>query len=57
MRKLSEQLEIFGVSEVIRRIEMEPVRETDRRRMMRRVEVTHDMMSELPLAEDLSFLH
>src|SRR5271165_2187857 len=57
MRKLSEQLEIFGVNEVIRRIEMEPAREADRRRMMRRVEVTHDMMSELPLAEDLSFLH
>ena len=57
MQKLSEQLEIFGVSEVMRRIEIESVREADRRRMMRRVEVTHDMMSELPLAEDLSFLH
>jgi hypothetical protein len=57
MPKLSEQLEIFGVNEVLRRIEMEPVPATERRRMLRRVEVTHDMMSELPVAEDLSFLH
>ena len=57
MPKLSEQLEIFGVTEVLRRIEMEPVPATERRRLMRRVEVTHDMMSELPTAEDLSFLH
>jgi Plasmid encoded RepA protein len=57
MQKLSEQLEIFGVNEVVRRIEMEPVRPSERRRLLRRVEVTYDMMTELPVAEDLSFLH
>ena len=57
MRKLSEQLEIFGVSEVVRRLEMEPVDPGERRRLLRRIETTHDMMTELPVAEDLSFLH
>ena len=57
MPKLSEQLEIFGVTEVLRRIEMELAPATERRRLIRRVEVTHDVMSELPTAEDLSFLH
>ena len=57
MQKLSEQLEIFGVNEVVRRIEMEPVRPSERRRLLRRVEVIYDMMTELPVAEDMSFLH
>lgn len=57
MRKLSEQLEIFGLTEVVRRIEMEPVHASERRRLLRRVEVTHEMMTALPAREDLSFLH
>jgi hypothetical protein len=57
MRKLSEQLEIFGVNEVVRRIELEPGRSSERRRLLRRVEVTHDLMTELPVADDLGFLH
>lgn len=57
MRKLSEQLEIFGLNEVVRRIEMEPVRASERKRLIRRVEVTHEMMTALPAREDLSFMH
>ena len=40
---------------MVRRIEMEPVRPSERRRLLRRVEVIYDMMTELPVAEDMSF--
>lgn len=29
----------------------------ERKRLLRRVEVAHELLSELPAAEDLSFLH
>ena len=57
MRKLSEQLEIFGMTEVVRRIEMEPVPVSEKRRLFRRVELTHEMLTALPAPDDLSFLH
>jgi hypothetical protein len=57
MHNLKDQLEIFGVQEVIRRVELEPVAATQKRRAIRRIETMHEMMSELPGSEDLSFLH
>lgn len=57
MHSLKTQLEIFGVSEVIRRAEMEPVPANEKRRAIRRIETMHDMLTELPGADDLSFLH
>lgn len=57
MRTISQQLEIFGVDETLRRLEVEPMPTRDRYREIRRVELTHEMMSELPGADDLSFLH
>ncbi len=57
MRNLKNQLEIFGVQEVLRRAELEPVAAGERRRAIRRIETMHEMMTELPGSEDLSFLH
>ena len=57
MHSLKDQLEIFGVQEVIRRAEMEPAPTTQKRRAIRRIETMHEMMTELPGSEDLSFLH
>jgi len=57
MRNLKDQLEIFGVQEVLRRAELEPVAVGEKRRAIRRIETMHEMMTELPGSEDLSFLH
>jgi hypothetical protein len=57
MRSLKDQLEIFGVQELIRRAEMEPLPPPQKRRTVRRIETLHEMLSELPASEDLSFLH
>lgn len=57
MRSLKDQLEIFGVQEVIRRAEMEPLPPPQKRRTVRRIETLHEMLTELPGSEDLSFLH
>ncbi len=57
MHSLKNQLEIFGVQEVIRRAELEPVPSIQKLRAIRRIETMHEMMTELPGTEDLSFLH
>ena len=57
MRKLSEQLEIFGEASWCDASERSRFDPGERRRLLRRIETTHDMMTELPVAEDLSFLH
>ena len=55
--RLVEQLEIFGLEETRRLARAEGATPRERTRAERRVEVAHEMMSELPAAEDLSFLH
>jgi hypothetical protein len=55
--KLSNQLELLGFDETVRRIAAEAASPHERSRLLRRVEVTHELMSELPDANDLSFLH
>ena len=57
MAAISEQLEIFGLDEA-RRIALATITSPrERSRLLRRVEVAHELMSELPAHEDLSFLH
>ncbi len=55
--KLTDQLEIFGLEETRRRVRCEGATPRERMRLDRRVEAAHEMMSVLPTAEDLSFLH
>jgi hypothetical protein len=54
---LTEQLEIFGLEETQRRARGEAVSSSECKRLQRRVETAHQLMSALPAAEDLSFLH
>ena len=54
--KLMQQLEILGLDESQRRARRKgALRETAK--LVRRVEVAHELMSALPASEDLSFLH
>jgi hypothetical protein len=55
--RLIDQLEMFGLEETRRRAQGEGASPRERIRLERRVEVAHDLMSGLPSAEDLSFLH
>lgn len=55
--KLTEQLEIFGLEETRRRAQGEAATPRERKRLERRVEAAHELMSALPTADDLSFLH
>ena len=57
MLNLTGQLDLLGLDETKRRVAVEGATAAERKRLSRRVEVTHEMMSELPTAEDLSFLH
>ncbi len=57
MRSVSEQLELYGLDGARRIAEGSSTSARERSRMLRRVEVTHELMSELPASEDLSFLH
>ncbi len=54
---IAKQLEIFGLDETRRQVESYAVSRRERDRLFRRVEATHDILSQLPEAEDLSFLH
>jgi len=54
---LVEQLEIFGLEQTRRLARAEGATPRERTRAEQRVEVTHELLSELPAAEDLSFLH
>ncbi len=55
--KLSAQLEMLGFDETIRRAEADARTTAERHRLRRRVEVAHELMSELPMPDELSFLH
>ena len=57
MLSLTGQLEMHGLDETRRLVIAEGTTPAERKRLLRRVEVTHELMSELPAAEDLSFLH
>jgi Plasmid encoded RepA protein len=57
MPGISEQLEFFGFEETLRRVTAEASSPAEKRRLRRRVEVAHELMSAVPTAEDLSFLH
>ena len=57
MLNLTGQLDLLGLDETKRRAVAEGATPAERKRLSRRVEVTHEMLSELPTAEDLSFLH
>ena len=57
MTPITRQLELLGFDETLRRAELDYQTPRTRERARRRVEITHDMLSELPAAEDLSFLH
>lgn len=56
MRAISDQLDIFGLDGA-RRIAESCTSPRERSRQLRRIDVTHELMSELPGSEDLSFLH
>ena len=57
MRAVSEQLEILGLDGARRLAESAGASPRERSRLLRRVDVTHELMSSIPAAEDLSFLH
>ena len=56
MRAMIEQLEFFGLEET-RRIAGTASTARERARQLKRVEVAHELMSDLPGSDDLSFLH
>jgi hypothetical protein len=55
--KLTTQLEMLGLEETRRRARTEGTTSRERKKLERRVETTHELMSVLPSADDLSFLH
>jgi hypothetical protein len=57
VQAISEQLEILGLDETQRLVAAAGRTERERKRLRERVEITHELMSELPTADDLSFLH
>lgn len=57
MSEIVRQLEFVGLEEVLRRVSAEGATLREKNRLRRRVEVTHALMSELPSADELSFLH
>jgi hypothetical protein len=54
MHELSGQLEMFGLDGARRLAENGA---TSARERVARIDATHELMSELPAGEDLSFLH
>lgn len=57
MAEIARQLDMLGLEETRRRVAMQAVTPTERARLERRVETAHQIMSELPGPDDLSFLH
>lgn len=53
----AKQLEIFGLDEAIRLAVAGGATRTEKSRLVRRVEVTHELLSALPTVDDLAFLH
>ena len=54
---ISDQLELLGLERAKRVAMVEGATKAQRNRIARRVETTHEMLSALPTAEDLAFLH
>jgi hypothetical protein len=54
---IAEQLELFGLEGAKRLDAAEGATTAEKNRLARRVEMTHEMLSALPAAEDLAFLH
>ena len=57
VRRIANQLELLGLEETRRRLAAEGATKRERERLLQRVEVSHALMSDLPSADDLSFLH
>jgi hypothetical protein len=57
MSDIARQLEMLGLDETLRRVAIEAATDRGKNRLQRRVEVTHDLMSELPSPDEMSFLH
>ncbi len=57
MERIATQLDMLGFEETMRRVAGEGGTPRQQARLIRRVEQTHEMLSELPTPEDLSFLH
>ena len=57
MTRISDQLDMLGFDETMRRATGEGATPREQARIRRRVETTHEMLSELPSDNDLSFLH
>ena len=55
--KLTSQLEMLGLEETKRRVRGEGTTQHERKRLERRIEAAHELMSVLPTPDDLSFLH
>lgn len=54
---IAKQLEILGLEETKRQVSAFTSSPREREKLLRRVDATHEIMSELPEADDLSFLH
>lgn len=57
MHAVSDQLDMFGLDGARRIAESASTSPRERSRLLRRVDVAHELMSELPGSDDLSFLH
>lgn len=57
MSTTRKQLELVGLEEALHQADGEGSTPAERRRLRRRVELTHDLLSELPTPDDLAFLH
>lgn len=55
--KVAEQLEIYGLDGARRLAVAEGATRAEKNKLLRRVEVAHDLMSGLPTPDDLAFLH
>lgn len=57
MTDISQQLELLGFAETMRRVAAEGATPRERSRLSRRVQLTHELLSELPMPDDVAFLH
>jgi Plasmid encoded RepA protein len=55
--EIAEQLQLVGLEETTRRVTATAASDLERKRLIRRIEVTHDLLSNMPTMDDLSFLH
>ncbi len=57
MQSIATQLEIFGLDGARQLAEASGTSQREKFRMLRRIDVAHELMFELPASDDLSFLH